>query len=153
MIASRLYQHDNRQARLRFHVRLTYNSPLIGCKFSIPALVMPKRLQSCRRTLLAYTRCSRITDHGNGTGGLPVPLRRAGTEHLETYSMRKLIIAATALAFLSSTAFAQSTAPGTTGPAAQSGDNMSKGDMSKGKMTKTKKKSKKSSTMKSDDAK
>jgi hypothetical protein len=68
--------------------------------------------------------------------------------------MRKLIIAATALAFLSSTAaFAQSTAPGTTGPAAQSGDAMSKGDPSSGKMTKTTKKSKKSSKMKSDDAK
>jgi hypothetical protein len=66
--------------------------------------------------------------------------------------MRKLIIATTALAFLSSAflapavwspAFAQSTAA----PAA--GDTMSKGDA---KTTKTAKKSKKSSKMKSDDA-
>ena len=67
--------------------------------------------------------------------------------------MRKLIVATTALAFLSSTAFAQSPdkAGGTTGPAAQSGDTMSKGAPSKGKMTKSK--SKKSNQMKSDDAK
>jgi pentapeptide MXKDX repeat protein len=59
--------------------------------------------------------------------------------------MRKLILAATALAFVSSTALAQSTdkAGGSTGPAAQSGDNMRKGDMSKDKMA-PKKKSKKS---------
>ena len=65
--------------------------------------------------------------------------------------MRKLIVAATALAFLSSSgAFAQSTAPSTTAPAAQNGDAMSKGDS---KMTKTTKKSKKSSKAKSEDAK
>jgi hypothetical protein len=64
--------------------------------------------------------------------------------------MRRLIVAATAVAFLSSTAaFAQTPAPGTTGPAAQSGDTMSKGAPSSGKMTKmTKKKSKKSSKAK-----
>ena len=57
--------------------------------------------------------------------------------------MRKLIIATAALAFLSSTAFAQDKS--TAAPAA-SGDSMSKGDMSKDKMSKTKvaKKSKKS---------
>jgi pentapeptide MXKDX repeat protein len=68
--------------------------------------------------------------------------------------MRKTILTAAALAFLSSTAFAQTAdkPAGTTGPAAQSGDTMSKGDMSKGKMSK--KKMKKSSKMKkSDDAK
>ena len=66
--------------------------------------------------------------------------------------MRKLIIATTALAFLSSTALAQDKA-GSTAPAA--GDTMSKGDdMSKDKMGKktTKKTAKKSSKMKSDDA-
>jgi basic membrane lipoprotein Med (substrate-binding protein (PBP1-ABC) superfamily) len=65
--------------------------------------------------------------------------------------MRKLIVAATALAFLSSTAaFAQGTAPSTTAPGAQS-DTMSKGDTSGGKMAKTtKKKSKKSSKAKSE---
>lgn len=69
--------------------------------------------------------------------------------------MRKVIVAATAIAFLSSTAaFAQSTAPSTTAPAAQSGDTMSKGDASGNKMMKsTKKKSKKSTKMKSDTAK
>jgi hypothetical protein len=68
--------------------------------------------------------------------------------------MRKLILATTALAFLSAPAFAQSTdkAGGSTGPAAQSGDNMSKGDMSKDKMA-SKKKSKKSAKKTSDDAK
>jgi hypothetical protein len=60
--------------------------------------------------------------------------------------MRKLIIAATALAFLSSTAsFAQTPAPGGA-PAAQSGDTMSKAPSSK----MTKKKSKKSSKAKSE---
>ena len=65
--------------------------------------------------------------------------------------MRKLIIATTALAFLSSTALAQDKA-GSTAPAA--GDTMSKGDdMSKDKMgKKTTKTAKKSSKMKSDDA-
>jgi len=70
-------------------------------------------------------------------------VRRHATK--EVIRMRKLIIATTALAFLSSTgmaAYAQSTAA----PAA-SGDSMSKGDMSKDKMSKSKKnkKSKKSS--------
>jgi predicted outer membrane protein len=60
--------------------------------------------------------------------------------------MRKLIIATAALAFLSSTAFAQSTdkAGGTT-TVAQGSDTMSKGDASKDKMSKKSKKSKKSS--------
>jgi predicted outer membrane protein len=62
--------------------------------------------------------------------------------------MRKLILAATALAFLSSTAYAQTSdkSGGTTGPAAQS-DTMSKSDTSKSKMAakkKTKKSAKKS---------
>jgi len=85
-----------------------------------------------------------------------VPLKGAGKKlgqplenHLTTgktlgdYPMRRLILAATALAFLSSTAFAQSTdkAGATTGTAAQSGDTMSKGDASKDKMA-SKKKSK-----------
>jgi pentapeptide MXKDX repeat protein len=59
--------------------------------------------------------------------------------------MRKLIIATTAIALLSSpAAFAQSTdkAGATT---AQSGDSMSKGEMSKEKPSKKSKKSKKSS--------
>jgi pentapeptide MXKDX repeat protein len=66
-------------------------------------------------------------------------------------SMRKLLLPlAASVVLLSSAAFAQTSdtkAPSTTGPAAQSGDNMSKGDMSKDKMSKTKvakKKSKKS---------
>jgi hypothetical protein len=64
--------------------------------------------------------------------------------------MRKLIIATTALAFLSSTALAQDKA-GSTPPAA--GDTMSKGDdMSKMGKKSTKKTAKKSSKMKSDDA-
>jgi hypothetical protein len=62
--------------------------------------------------------------------------------------MRKLILAATALAFLTSTASAQTSdkAGGTTGPAAQS-DKMSKSDMSKDKMAP--KKAKKSAKKKS----
>jgi hypothetical protein len=66
--------------------------------------------------------------------------------------MRKLILATAALALLSSTAFAQSTdkAGGTTGPAAQSGDSMSKADTSKDKMA-SKKKAKKSAARKSGD--
>ncbi len=61
--------------------------------------------------------------------------------------MRKLILAATALAFLASPALAQTSdkAGGTTGPAAQS--DMSKTDKSKDKMApkkKTKKSAKKS---------
>jgi pentapeptide MXKDX repeat protein len=59
--------------------------------------------------------------------------------------MRKLIIATTAIAFLSSTGFAAvAQDKGTAAPAA-SGDSMSKGDMSKDKMAKKSKKSKKSS--------
>jgi hypothetical protein len=65
--------------------------------------------------------------------------------------MRKLLLPLVAsVALLSSAAFAQTSdtkAPSTTGPAAQSGDNMSKGDTSTDKMSKTKvakKKSKKS---------
>jgi hypothetical protein len=63
--------------------------------------------------------------------------------------MRKLLLplAASAL-LLSSAAFAQTSdtkAPATTGPAAQSGDNMSKGDASSDKMSKTKKVAKKKS--------
>jgi pentapeptide MXKDX repeat protein len=66
--------------------------------------------------------------------------------------MRKLIIATAALAFLSSTAFAQDKAAA---PAAKSGDTMSKGDMSKDKMSKTKmtKKSKKSTSKMSSEPK
>ena len=59
--------------------------------------------------------------------------------------MRKLIIATAALAFLSSTAFAQDKAAA---PAAQSGDTMSKGDMSKDKMSKKKMTKSKKSTSK-----
>jgi uncharacterized low-complexity protein len=62
--------------------------------------------------------------------------------------MRKLLLplAASAL-LLSSAACAQTSdtkAPATTGPAAQSGDNMSKGDASSDKMSKTKVAKKKS---------
>lgn len=67
--------------------------------------------------------------------------------------MRKLILAATALAFLSSTAFAQSAdkAGGSgTAPAAQSSDTMSKGDAPKQKMA-SKKKTKKTAKKSSDD--
>lgn len=71
--------------------------------------------------------------------------------------MRKLILTTAALAILSSSAFAQTAdkPAGTTGPAAQSGDTMSKGDTSKDKMAAktTKKKSKKSTMMKKDEAK
>jgi uncharacterized low-complexity protein len=62
--------------------------------------------------------------------------------------MRKLLLPLAASAvLLSSAAFAQTSdtkAPATTGPAAQSGDNMSKGDASKDKMSKTKVAKKKS---------
>jgi predicted outer membrane protein len=77
-------------------------------------------------------------------------LRRAG-KTWETYPMRKLILAATALAFLASTASAQTSdkTGGTTGPAAQS-DNMSKGEMSKNKMA-PKKKAKKSAKKSGED--
>ena len=68
--------------------------------------------------------------------------------------MRKILLplAASAL-LLSSAAFAQTSdtkAPSTTGPAAQSGDSMSKGDTSKDKMSQPRKMAKKKST-KSDD--
>jgi hypothetical protein len=63
--------------------------------------------------------------------------------------MRKLIIATVALAFVSSTAFAQSTDKGATPPAS---DSMSKGsDMSKDTMSKSKKKTKKSAKKTGDD--
>jgi hypothetical protein len=62
--------------------------------------------------------------------------------------MRKLLLPLAASAILlSCSAFAQTAdtkAPATTGPAAQSGDNMSKGDASKDKMSKTKVAKKKS---------
>jgi hypothetical protein len=82
-------------------------------------------------------------------------LRGAGktpAKKLETYPMHKLILAATALAFLSSTAFAQSTdkAGGSTAPAAQSSDTMSKGDAPKEKMA-SKKKAKKTAKKSGDD--
>jgi hypothetical protein len=66
--------------------------------------------------------------------------------------MRKIILAATALAFVASGASAQTSdkAGGTTAPAAQSGDTMSKGAMSKDK-TASKKKSKKSAKKSGDD--
>jgi hypothetical protein len=55
--------------------------------------------------------------------------------------MRKLILAATALAFVASGAAAQTSdkTGGTTGPAAQSGDPMGKNEMSKTKMAPKKK--------------
>jgi pentapeptide MXKDX repeat protein len=59
--------------------------------------------------------------------------------------MRKLIIATTAIAFLSSTGFAAFAQDKSTAAPAASGDSMSKGDMSKDKMAKKSKKSKKSS--------
>jgi hypothetical protein len=63
----------------------------------------------------------------------------APARNTEVTRMRKLIIATTALAFLSSTAaFAQDKA------AAPTGDSMSKSDTSKDKMSKKSKKSKKS---------
>jgi hypothetical protein len=66
--------------------------------------------------------------------------------------MHKLILAATAFAFLSSTAFAQSTdkAATSTAPAAQSSDTMSKGDAPMQKMA-SKKKAKKAVTKSGDD--
>ena len=45
--------------------------------------------------------------------------------------MRTLILAATALAFVSSTALAQDKAGGTTAPAAQRGDTAAKGEATK----------------------
>jgi hypothetical protein len=81
-------------------------------------------------------------------------LRPAGKKTLEIHPMRKLILAATALAFLSSTVSAQTPdkAGTTTGTAAQSGDNMSKGDAPKTK-TASKKKSKTAAKKSSDDTK
>jgi hypothetical protein len=80
----------------------------------------------------------------------PVPLRGAGAKNLEVHLMRKLIIATTALAFLSSTAFVPPTAfvHSTAFAQDKQGD-----DMSKSKMKKSSKKTKKSSTMKSDEIK
>jgi hypothetical protein len=63
------------------------------------------------------------------------------------FRMRKLIIATTALAFIASPAFAQSTDKSGSAPAATSGDT---GTMKK--TTKTKKAKKSSSMKKSDDA-
>jgi hypothetical protein len=64
-------------------------------------------------------------------------LRQPATKKTEIFAMRKLIIATIALAFVSSSAFAQtSTAPAT------GGDSMSKGDTMK-KTTKKKKSAKK----------
>ncbi|MGL3213520.1 hypothetical protein [Bradyrhizobium sp. BR 1433] len=57
--------------------------------------------------------------------------------------MRTLILAATALAFVSSTALAQDKAGGSPAPAAQSGDTATKGEAAKAK--KAKKTAKKSS--------
>jgi pentapeptide MXKDX repeat protein len=67
----------------------------------------------------------------------------------EVIRMRKLIIATTALAFLSSTGMAAFAQDKSTAAPAASGDSMSKGDMSKDKMSKSKKskKSKKSDDM------
>lgn len=71
--------------------------------------------------------------------------------------MRKLILAAAALAFVSSTALvpalAQDKAGGTTGTAAQSGDTTSKGDKMAPKKTTAKKMSKAKTDTKTDDAK
>jgi hypothetical protein len=68
--------------------------------------------------------------------------------------MRKLILAATALAFVSSTALApalaQDKAAGTTGTAAQSGDPTSKGDKMAPKKTASKKVSKAKTEPKTD---
>jgi hypothetical protein len=103
--------------------------------------------------LVPYTRCSRTTDPGEGTGAVPAPLKRAG-KNWETHPMQKLILAATALAFLCSTASAQTSdkAGGTAAPGAQSTDTMSKGDAPKTKMA-SKKKSKAPAEKSSDDAK
>jgi hypothetical protein len=80
------------------------------------------------------------------THGLSAPVQKQ-----KGALMRKLLLpVAAAIVLLSSAAFAQTSdtkAPSTTGPAAQSGDNMSKGEASSDKMSKTKvakKKSKKS---------
>lgn len=77
-----------------------------------------------------------------GAGMAQVALWCAGTNSREV-NMRKIIIAATALAFLSATAFAQD--KGAAPPPSGSGS-MTKGDVSKGKMTKSKKSAKKPSS-------
>ncbi|NEU97554.1 hypothetical protein [Bradyrhizobium uaiense] len=59
--------------------------------------------------------------------------------------MRTLILAATALAFISSTALAQDKAGGSPAPAAQSGDTATKGEATKMAPKKAKKSAKKSS--------
>ncbi|MEH2673044.1 hypothetical protein DXU07_27855 [Bradyrhizobium elkanii] len=61
------------------------------------------------------------------------------------YPMRTLILAATALAFVSSTALAQDKAGGSPAPTAQSGDTATKGEAAKAPK-KAKKTAKKSST-------
>ncbi|MGY4572811.1 hypothetical protein [Bradyrhizobium sp. USDA 3256] len=59
--------------------------------------------------------------------------------------MRTLILAATALAFVSSTALAQDKAGGSPAPLAQSGDTATKGEAAKAPKKKAKKTAKKSS--------
>ncbi len=66
--------------------------------------------------------------------------------------MRTLILAATALAFVSSTALAQDKAGGTTAPAAQSGDTAAKGEATKMAPKKKAKKAKKSKAKSGGDA-
>ncbi|MBR0697662.1 hypothetical protein [Bradyrhizobium lablabi] len=66
--------------------------------------------------------------------------------------MRTLILAATALAFLSSTALAQDKAGGMAAPAAKSDDAMSKGEATKMAPKKAKKTAKKSSAKSGEDA-
>lgn len=63
--------------------------------------------------------------------------------------MRTLILAVTALAFVSSAALAQDKAGGTTAPAAQSGDTAAKGEATKMAPKKKTKKSAKKSKAKS----
>ncbi|WP_407150917.1 hypothetical protein [Bradyrhizobium sp. ORS 86] len=63
--------------------------------------------------------------------------------------MRTLILAATALAFLSSTALAQDKTGGSPAPAAQSGDTMSKSETTKMAPKKKAKKTAKKSSAKS----
>jgi hypothetical protein len=61
---------------------------------------------------------------------------RAGLK--ETRMLKKLLIATTVLGFCGAAMAQDAKAPATTGPAAQSGDNMPKGDsMSKKKTTKS----------------
>ncbi|MVT68794.1 hypothetical protein GPL21_27280 [Bradyrhizobium pachyrhizi] len=61
------------------------------------------------------------------------------------HPMRTLILAATALAFVSSTALAQDKAGGSPAPAAQSGDTATKSEAAKAPKKKAKKTAKKSS--------